>query len=152
VRLRHVATLVRGAGFPHEHQGRESGELPFFKVGDLSRPSRETTLTICDNWIDHETAALLRARVAPAGSVLLPKIGAAMFLRTRRITTRASVFDNNVLAVVPRQVDSRYLRYWLETVDLAELANPGPVPSLNDEALADLTLPLRGVLRQGSTG
>lgn len=52
------------------------------------------------------------------------------------------VFDNNVLGVVPFAIDARYLRYWLETVDLAQLANPGPVPSLDDEALFDLTVPV----------
>jgi len=65
-----------------------------------------------------------------------------MFLRTRRITTRESVFDNNVLAVVPTAIESRYLRYWLETVDLREIANPGPVPSLDDAALSDLGIPV----------
>jgi type I restriction enzyme S subunit len=142
VRLRHVAALSRGAGFPHDHQGHETGDLPFFKVGDLSRPSTSPELTSCDNWIDRATAAQLRARPAPAGSVLLPKIGAAMLLRTRRITTRESVFDNNVLGVIPSAIESRFLRYWLETIDLTELANPGPVPSLNDAALADLRVPV----------
>ncbi len=149
MRLRHAARLIRGAGFPHEHQGRESGDLPFFKVGDLSRPSLGPLLTFCDNWIDRKTARLLRARAAPAGSVLLPKIGAAMLLRTRRITTRESVFDNNVLAVVPIAIESRYLRYWLEIIDLAELANPGPVPSLEERALLDLPVPVRDSVTQG---
>jgi restriction endonuclease S subunit len=148
VRLRHAARLIRGTGFPHEYQGRESGDLPFFKVGDLSRPSRERLLTECENWIDRGTAELLRARPAPAGSVLLPKIGAAMLLRTRRITSRESVFDNNVLAVVPFAIEPRYLRYWLETVDLAELANPGPVPSLEEGALLDLAIPVREATTQ----
>ncbi len=65
-----------------------------------------------------------------------------MLLRTRRIASRESVFDNNILGVVPFAIEARYLRYWLETVDLAQLANPGPVPSLDDEALLDLAVPV----------
>jgi restriction endonuclease S subunit len=68
---------------------------------------------------------------------LLPKIGAALLGNARRITTQASVFDNNVLAVIPDRIEFRYLFYWLCIKDLAELTNPGPVPSLNDSALLD---------------
>jgi len=73
--------------------------------------------------------------------VLLPKIGAALLGGVRRITTERSVFDNNVLGIVPVSIESRYLRYWLSTIDLAELANPGPVPSLNEGWLLDLEVP-----------
>lgn len=141
-RLRHAASLVRGTGFPPEHQGSSDGELPFFKVGDFGLTGNETYLAHCDNWVSEATALKLRARPVPEGTVVLPKIGAALLLGARRITTQRSVFDNNVLGIVPSQVDGRYLRYWLMTVDLAPLANPGPVPSLDDDALRDLALPL----------
>ena len=141
-RLRHGATLVRGTGFPPDRQGAPEGKLPFFKVGDFNKPGNETYLSVCDNWISQATALELRARPVPADTVLFPKIGAALLLGARRITTRPSVFDNNVLGVVPIALDPRYLRYWLSTVDLAPLANPGPVPSLDDDALRDLHVPV----------
>ena len=117
-RLRHAASLVRGTGFPPEAQGQGDGDLPFFKVGDFSSVGNETYLAQCDNWISEATASQLRARPVPADTVLLPKIGAAMLLGSRRITTQRSVFDNNVLGVVPSKINARYLRYWLITVDL----------------------------------
>lgn len=141
LRLRHVARFVRGAGFPHDQQGVDEGDLPFYKVGDLSRRGNEVFLRSCANWISVTTATVLRARTVPAGSVLLPKIGAALLGGVRRITTERSVFDNNVLGIVPVSIESRYLRYWLSTIDLAELANPGPVPSLNEGWLLDLEVP-----------
>ncbi len=55
----------------------------------------------CENWASAATAYALRAVSVPAGSVLLPKLGAALLNNARRLTTRRSVFDNNVLAVVP---------------------------------------------------
>jgi type I restriction enzyme S subunit len=140
--LRRCARLQRGAGFPHEQQGHGEGSLPFFKVGDFASNGNERELRICNNWVSRSVAAELRAVPVPTGSILLPKIGAALLGNARRITTRQSVFDNNVLAVVPCGVDSRYLYYWLSIVDLAELANPGPVPSLNDGALLDLGVPV----------
>jgi type I restriction enzyme S subunit len=139
--LRRLARLQRGAGFPHADQGEGQGDLPFFKVGDLARPGNERRLTICENWVSSQTARRLSAVTVPAGSVLLPKIGAALLGNARRLTTRPSVFDNNVLAVVPVDIDSEYLYYWLSTVDAGRIANPGPVPSLDDSALLDERVP-----------
>jgi type I restriction enzyme S subunit len=141
IALRRVAQLQRGSGFPHERQGLTTGDLPFYKVGDLGADGNDRYLHSCTNWVSEQTARELGAIAVPAGAILLPKIGAALLGNARRMTTRRAVFDNNVLAVVPRRIDSRYLYYWLSTVDLAELANPGPVPSLADSALLDLPIP-----------
>ena len=149
-RLRYVSHLVRGSGFPHEKQGCEEGDLPFFKVGDLSRPANNPFLLECENWISHETALELRATIVPPDSVMFPKIGAALAGGVRRIATIPSVCDNNVLAVVPSTIEARYLRYWLSTVDLVEIANPGPVPSLDDDALKDLRVPITDRGRQSA--
>jgi type I restriction enzyme, S subunit len=148
MRLRHGVSLVRGVGFPPDEQGLTDGDLPFFKVGDFNSPGNQVYLRDADNWISNSTATRLRAHPVPPDSVLLPKIGAALLLGARRITTRPSVFDNNVLAVVPSSIDPRYLRYWLSSVDLAPLANPGPVPSLDDDALRDLRVPIADVAEQ----
>src|SRR5450759_1038843 len=108
-RVRHSARLVRGAGFPPAEQGSANGDLPFFKVGDFNKSGNETFLVSCDNWISEGTALALGARTVPAGTVLLPKIGAALLLGARRIATQRSVFDNNVLGIVPYDIEERYL-------------------------------------------
>jgi type I restriction enzyme S subunit len=139
--LRHVARLQRGSGFPHQQQGNESGDLPFFKVSDFGRAGNELYLHTCRNWVSRQTAISLGAVVVPAGTVLLPKIGAALLGNARRIATQECVFDNNILGVIPGSIDAKYLHYWLTTVDLAQLSNPGPVPSLADSSLLDLIVP-----------
>jgi type I restriction enzyme S subunit len=139
--LRRVTRLQRGAGFPHDRQGDASGELPFFKVGDFASRLNERFLNHCNNWVSLGTARELRAVSVPPGTVLLPKIGAALLANARRVTTEPSVFDNNVLGVVPESIDSTYLYYLLSTIDLGEFCNPGPVPSLDDSALLDVRVP-----------
>jgi type I restriction enzyme, S subunit len=118
LRLRHVADFQRGAGFPHEQQGNGTGDLP------------------------------LGAKSVPAGSVVLPKIGAALLGNARRVTSRESLFDNNVLGVVPKGIDSGYLAHWLSTIDLGRLSQPGPVPSLDDDAAKDLVVPVGAPTQQ----
>lgn len=147
--LRRVARLQRGSGFPHADQGARHGELPFFKVGDFALEGNERHLQRSNNWVSIGDALRLRATPVPAGTVLLPKIGAALLGNARRLTTRPSVFDNNILGVSPsRAIDSNFLYYWLTTVDLVPLANPGPIPSLNDSAFSDLPVPIQARHRQ----
>jgi type I restriction enzyme S subunit len=140
--LRRVATTRGGAGFPHLEQGLDDGELPFIKVSDFNHKGNERTITQCANWVSRMTARRLGASVVPGDSLLLPKVGAAMLGNARRLTSQPSVFDNNVLAVVPGRIESRYLHYWLSTVDTAAFAKPGPVPSMGDDALLDLVVPV----------
>ena len=140
--LRRLARTTGGAGFPHAEQGLESGELPFVKVSDFNHFGNERVITTCNNWVSRETARRLRATVVPTGSVLLPKVGAALLGNARRIVSQPSVFDNNVLGVIPTNISSGYLHYWLTTVDAAQFAKPGPVPSMDDSAVLNLRVPI----------
>ena len=106
------------------------------KVSDFNHVGNERVITTCNNWVTRETARRLRATVVPPGSVLLPKVGAALLGNARRIVSQPSVFDNNILGVVPQNIGSRYLHYWLTTVDAAQFAKPGPVPSMDGGAVA----------------
>jgi len=140
--LRRLASTTGGAGFPHAEQGHESGDLPFIKVSDFNHAGNERVITTCNNWVTKETARRLRATVVPSGSVLLPKVGAALLGNARRIVRQPSVFDNNILGVVPEKISSRYLHYWLTTVDAVQFAKPGPVPSMDDSAILNLRVPV----------
>lgn len=146
--LRRLASTTGGAGFPRTEQGHESGDLPFVKVSDFNHIGNERVITTCNNWVTKETARRLRATVVPTGSVLLPKVGAALLGNARRIVSQPSVFDNNVLGVVPENISSRYLHYWLTTVDAAQFAKPGPVPSMDDSAVLNLRVPVVSLQKQ----
>lgn len=148
IKLRRMATSVNGAGFPPAYQGRTDGHLPFFKVSDFHLPGNERYLRKCTNWISRDDAIALGARVVPPESILLPKVGAALLGNARRLTTCPSLFDNNVLAIVPRVGHSHYLHYWTTTIDAGELSYPGPVPSLTGSELLDLTVPIQSLPQQ----
>jgi type I restriction enzyme S subunit len=148
LRLRNVVRRVRGTGFPPSEQGITEGELPFFKVGDFGFPGNERVLQRCSNWIQRSTASRLGVDMVPPGSLLFPKIGAALLGNARRLTSQRAVFDNNILGLVPIDISTQFLYYWMSTIDLGLFANPGPVPSLNESALIDIRLPISSVAAQ----
>lgn len=140
MKLGRMARTVSGTGFPHDYQGREKGEYPFFKVSDFNLPGNEVELKSCTNWIDRPDLQVLGGRLVPAGSILFPKVGAAMLGNARRITTEPSVFDNNVMALIPIESEPKFLFYLMRSLDLGELGNPGPVPSIGEGTIKDIRL------------
>ncbi|SJM64302.1 Type I restriction-modification system, specificity subunit S [Corynebacterium glutamicum] len=129
--IKRVARLAGGAGFPPAYQGITDEELPFYKVASLNS-AEEGKLTYASDSISRSTARSLGAEVLPAGSVVMAKIGAALFLRRNALLTKPGCIDNNMLGLIPASlVDGRYLQEVLLTLDLTPIANPGAVPSLN---------------------
>ena len=140
-RLKDHGALVGGAGFPHEHQGRDDKALPFYKVASLDADSDGRFMSSTHHTISPETAAVLRAAIVPSGAILWAKIGAALMLNRRRITTVPCCIDNNMTAYLPGEdISTEWAYYWTSLLDLGQFANPGAVPSLSEGYQA--TLPL----------
>jgi type I restriction enzyme S subunit len=142
VQLRRVARLYMGTSFPHSFQGASSGDLPFIKVADFSTCDDHRRLVGANNWIDLSVAAELGAHIVPSGSVVFARVGAALLLNQRRLTTENCVVDDNVRGLKFRVGDCRFWLRLLETLDLGQLANPGPVPSVSEEQVMSIYVPL----------
>ncbi|WP_152990536.1 hypothetical protein [Sphaerimonospora mesophila] len=136
-----LARFVMGTTFPHEYQGLEDGDYPFIKVADFSSADEIGYLHSATNWISHDVAKMLGARIVPPGSVLYARVGGALLLNRRIITTRASVIDDNVRAISFHVGDSRYWANLLTLLDMGELMNPGPVPSISESQVASVRIP-----------
>jgi len=149
-RLKDVGRLIGGAGFPHELQNVQDEELYFYKVGDLSLSENGKTLLSSPHSISRETAKTLRASVIPKESIVYAKIGAALLLNRRRMTTAECCIDNNMTAYVVNRdrVAPDWAFYWLSTIDFAEHVNPGAVPSFSEGYQAVLSIPLPPIAEQ----
>jgi type I restriction enzyme M protein len=143
-----LAITYAGAGFPPEFQGEDSGDLPFLKVADLAAQNPKGEVVAAKNYVSGSTALRLGARVVPPGTILFPKVGAALLTNSRALLSTRAVMDNNVMGVQPRGGDPRYWRYLMLRIDLGELANPGPVPSINDGQVRALRVPVPSLEEQ----
>ena len=146
--LRRVARLHMGTTFPHEFQGKESGDLPVVKVGDLVRTDATGVLQSAGNWIDASTAQHLKARMVPARSVLYARVGAAMLLNPRAINPWACMLDDNVRGLEFHGVLPEFGLEVMRLLDLGELTNPGPVPSIGEEQVMSVQFPVPPIEQQ----
>lgn len=152
INLGELAQIESGVVFPNVHQGHTEGDFPFAKVGDISRAvdGGARRISTARNYISQETATRLRARPFPAGTIVFAKIGEAIRLNNRAITTRPMLFDNNVMGVTPRQgaIDLDYLFFYLQTLDFYLLTNTTAVPAIRKSELEELAVPLPAMREQ----
>jgi len=152
VPLGEVACIDSGITFPNALQGSATGDVPFAKVGDISIAVADGTgvISTARNFISTETVQRLRAEPFPEGSIVFAKIGEAIRLNNRAITTRPMLFDNNVMGITPdtTRVDTLYLFYFLQTIDFYSFANTTAVPSIRKSDLAEIEVPLPDLTSQ----
>lgn len=143
--LSDVSIVQAGAGFPTSKQGRTSGEIPFYKVGDISKnwQNGNTCLKAAANYISRSEVSELGAKILPQGAVVFAKIGAAIALNRRGITSQDSVVDNNVMGLIPTEaIYPQYLLQFMCQIDLGSCSRGGNVPSIRKGDVEDIPFPL----------
>jgi restriction endonuclease S subunit len=137
-----ISKLQGGSAFKEEFQGNTTGEIPFIKVSDFNLSENEKYITRANNWVTTEMLKEMGARVFPEGSVVFPKVGAALLSNRRRILSRPTALDNNLMAAIPNGCRSDYLHLALCQIDFSRFVQEGAVPSVNQEQVASVELSL----------
>jgi type I restriction enzyme S subunit len=136
-----ISEFYAGASLPIgiEFRGQQDG-LFLLKVSDMNLPGNDLYITRCQSW---SPVAGSRASTCPPGSILIPKRGGAIGTNKKRLTTRDSILDPNLMAIWPRPgfIDTMYLFQWFQKLDLASITSGSSVPQLNKRDLAPLEVP-----------
>lgn len=140
-----IATLHSGYAFPMALQGQE-GTIPFYKVSDMNSEGNEIEMGSSNNSVSTELAKLKKWSIAPVGTVIFPKIGAAIATNKKRILSKPAIFDNNVMGIIcGEKILPKFMLYMLEHIDIsnwASLANP---PSISQDAVLGQKIPLPSI-------
>ena len=130
--LSDIATVKSGSGFPKKYQGLPNESYPFYKVSDMNLTGNEESLYFENNTISSQIRGVLKATLFPVGSIVFPKVGAAIATNKKRILTKVGCVDNNVMGVIPKKdkIDSRFLYFWFQQHNLSEFANEAALPSI----------------------
>ncbi|MCC6649891.1 MAG: hypothetical protein IT348_01935 [Candidatus Eisenbacteria bacterium] len=142
VTLGEVARLTGGVGFPERLQGRRSGEIPFFKVSDMNAEQNARDMVVAANYVSIADARSLGAPILPAGTVVFPKVGAALLSNRRRLLTVPSCVDNNIMAAIPSRLAPEVLLLLLERVDLSRIAQTSALPSVTQGMVSRIRVPV----------
>lgn len=143
VKLKDIAELISGSGFSLDEQGKTDQEIPFLKVSDMNLEGNEITIFKFNNSVSREVAKKLRAKICPSGTMIFPKIGAAIYTNKKRILSQDSCFDNNVYGLIPNEtILSKFLFYILQPIELKDWASESTPPSMKASNVEDFEIPL----------
>ena len=73
-----------------------------------------------------------------------------MLLNPRKILVQPTILDDNVRGISFDRGDARYWAYLLCLLDLGQLANPGPVPSVSEAQVKEVRVPCPPTQEQGA--
>ena len=126
-----IGTLFGSEQVP-EDAVLDEGDLPFIKVGSLSRDSFE--IESWDYFVDSSVAANYRPR---SGYIVFPKRGAAIFTNKVNIVDRPSLVDPNLMGwKIGERAVTAFIAYALKCRKLDELADVSTVPQINNKHIA----------------
>lgn len=137
-RLGDIASVQQGYTFSPEYQGQSEGKWHYVKVGDLNAHGNSKYLDRTFNYVDDDVVAQIGATPFPAGSIVFPRVGAALKNNNKRILRHASLTDDNVIVVIVKDentCNAEFLYYWFDAQDLQRFCNDGTVPVINGKNL-----------------
>lgn len=139
LKISDIAEVQSGAGFPTKYQGQQGGQYPFYKVSDMNLPGNERLMINENNTVTAEIRTQLNAKIFPAGSIIFPKIGAAIATNKKRIATKDCCADNNVMGLIPKpdKIDSDFLYYLMLQKNLSDFASDSNPPSIKKTTVED---------------
>jgi len=143
--LGEISKCAGGCAFPDAFQGNKEG-IPFIKVSDMNSRENEKYINDANNFVGVEVVDDLRLRIWDKGTVIFPKVGAALLTEKRRILATKTIFDNNIMGLVPNErVLSEFLFLLMLQIRFSDYVQQGAVPSIKNsivEAITVLTPPL----------
>ena len=138
-KLKDVCDFYSGTGFPTQYQGRTEGEYPFYKVGDIAQNAAagKVYLELCNNYISEDVAKTIKGCILPKDTVVFAKIGEALKLNRRAITSCDCLIDNNVMGIAPKLdfLRIQYFYFFMKNLKIQTLAESTTVPSVRKNVL-----------------
>ena len=151
-KLGDVCQFYAGTGFPVAYQGKLEGELPFYKVGDIANNvlAGNSYLKICNNFISYDDAKEIKGTILPEGTIVFAKIGEALKLNRRAITSEDCLIDNNAMGIAPKKnfLSEKYFYYFMKQLKMQDLAESTTVPSVRKSKLEQVEITVPSIERQ----
>ena len=151
-KLSEVCWFYSGTGFPVTYQGKDKGELPFYKVGDISNnvAAGNMYLSCCNNYISRQEATEIKGSIIPPYTIVFAKIGEALKLNRRVITNCDCLIDNNVMGIKPNRdyLRTRYFYYYMKRLKMQDYAESTAVPSVRKSKLEQIKIDIPSLEEQ----
>lgn len=145
------ATISQGFTFSRDFQGNSNGNWNYFKVADIGLETNGKYLTKALNTISDDIMHQIGCVPFKAGSIVFPRVGAALLNNNKKLLAQDSIVDDNVLVLSVTNADvcvNEFIYYVLQNKRLEDWCNSGLVPVINSKTVYNHTLHLPSVREQ----
>ena len=126
-----------GYAFKNKYQGFLNYQIPFFKVSDMNINLKYMEKS--QNTVNEEMCNEMKCKILHNPSIILAKLGEAIYLERKRIVEKPCVIDNNLLAFQPKEnYDLEFIYYMFLNYKLSKFAQQTAVPSLSAKDIGDI--------------
>lgn len=130
--LGEAVELVSGGTPKGLNESETGGNIPFFKVGDMTLDGNERYMETSRTYLTPAEAKRLKLTIHPAGTVIFPKRGGAILTNKKRVLSGPGAFDLNLMGAIPNdEIDGDFLFYWFEQLDLSKIYDGSNIPQIN---------------------
>lgn len=148
VTLNEIAIFYAGNSLPLGMEFLEQKNGYFLmKVSDMNIDGNERYIFRCKEWSSFKGS---KSGTCPENSIVIPKRGGAIGTNKKRITTRETILDPNLMAIKAKEnlVMTEYLMQWFLNFDLKTITSGSSVPQLNKKDLVPLKVLLPNLHEQ----
>lgn len=102
-----------------------------------------------NNYVSLDVVRNQRWNIAPKGTVIFPKIGAAIATNKKRILSRPAIFDNNIMGLIcGDRILPKFMWYILNSIDISKWATLANPPSILRDVVLEQKIPLPSLIVQ----
>lgn len=95
------------------------------------------------NYVSIEVAQEQKWITSPKGTVIFPKIGAAIATNKKLILSEPTIFDNNVMGIIcSERIMPKFMWYVLNSIDISNWATRANPPSISKDIVLEQRIPL----------
>lgn len=147
VLLEEIALIGAGNPAPQAKEYFKDGTTSFVRVQDMGRLQNSKYIVKTTDYINQR--AVSKMRLFPAGTVLFTKSGASSLLNQRAILKSSMCVVSHIATAIPlKGVLSKYLYFWLKTVDFNYIAHATTLPSIPLSKVSRIKTPLASTEEQ----
>lgn len=136
--LNELVDIRQGYTFKREYQGKSTGYWNYFKVADIGVQNSGRYLISAINKVDDSLIKKMGCRPFNAGSIVFPRVGAALLNNNKKILFQDSIVDDNVLVLSIKNIadcSNIFLYYLLTRLKLEDWCNSSLVPVINSKSV-----------------
>lgn len=143
VMLEEVGKFISGRT-PKSDELASIGDIPYFKVVDMNTEGNEKVLRITSLFLKEKAG-----KTFPAGAIVYPKNGGAVFTNKRRILATESVIDLNTGGFVcGERLNQAYTYMFFCGLDFRKISKGTALPTIDQKKLHQTKIPVPSLEEQ----